>query len=401
MLKLLSSSSACLHAGRTCTRLCSSTSTSTTPTSPPFNLPLISELIEKQHWSEFKTHLKDSSFVTVARQLFDAGADSKIILRYFTWSQKDHKFTHHLELTCRLLHSLANVKEYSDIRAFLDRFVRSHENHSVSSIFHLLAMGGSQFCANCVIVDMLVLAYVKNMRTRLGFEAFQRAGDYGFKLSKLACNPLLSGLVKENEIGCVEYVYKEIIRRRIEADLFTFNIVINGMCKVGKLNKARDITNDMKARGIPPNVVTYNSLIDGYCKMGGLGKMHKADAILKEMVAYNIRPNEITFNILIDGFCKDENVASALKVFEEMKQGLKPNVVTYNSLINGLCCNGKLDEACGLRDEMLRLGLKPNIVTYNALINGFCKKKRMKEARELFDDIRNQGKETWEQPGSS
>lgn len=46
----------------------------------------------------------------------------------------------------------------------------------------------------------------------LGFEAFQRAGDSGSKLSVLSCKHLL----KENEIGCVECVYREMIRRRIE-----------------------------------------------------------------------------------------------------------------------------------------------------------------------------------------
>ncbi|KAL6227057.1 hypothetical protein ACLB2K_001016 [Fragaria x ananassa] len=382
MLKRLSSSSSRLHPRAHIQphhqthviRLCSTIPISENPTSNSFNLPLVSDLIANQRWSELKTHLKDSTFITVLHQLLDFRADPELIRRYLNWAQA-HNAPTNIEITCKLLQTLSNAKKYPKMRAFLDDFVRRNEKHSVSSIFHMLLMCNDQFCVNSVIVDMLVWAYVKNSKTNLGLEAFQRAGDYGFRLSTLSCNALLSALVKENEFGYVEFVYKEMIRRRIAADLYSFNIVINGLCKVGKLNKAKDVMDDMKAWGVAPNVVTYNTIIGGYYKLGGLGKMHKADAMLKEMV---LMPYD--------------DVAAAFKVFEEMRrEGLKPNVVTYNSLINGLCCDGRLEEACGLRDEMLGLGLKPEIATYNALINGFCKKKMLKEARELFDTICERG----------
>uniref|UniRef100_A0A2N9F826 Pentacotripeptide-repeat region of PRORP domain-containing protein n=1 Tax=Fagus sylvatica TaxID=28930 RepID=A0A2N9F826_FAGSY len=219
-------------------------------------------------------------------------------------------------------------------------------------------------------VDMLVLAYVRNRKTHLGFEVFKRAGDYGFRLSVFSCNPLLSDLVKKSEIGDVEFVYKEIRRRRIEPNVITFNVVVNGLCKVGKLNKAGDVIEDMKSWGVSPNVVT-------------VGKMYKADSILKEMVANKVCPNEVTYNILIHGFCKDENLSAAKKVFEEMqRQGLRANVITYNSLINGLCCDEKLDEAIGLRDEMLGSGVKPNVITYKWVLEGESRK-----AARLLNEI--------------
>ncbi|GLT96375.1 hypothetical protein SLE2022_140000 [Rubroshorea leprosula] len=296
-------------------------------------------------------------------------ADPDLTLRYFKWSQKEFNLSHPMESTFRLLHSLANHKKYSRMRSLLNGFVKSGSSISIHSIFHAISMSGDSFCANSIIADMLILSYVYNMKTHLGFEAFKRAGDYEFRLSVLSCNPLLSALVKESEVGDMEYVYKEMIRRRIEGNVISFNIVINGLCKVGKLNRASDLIEDMKAWGISPTVITYNTLIDGYCKKGRIGKMYKADVVLKKMIASNVRPNEITFNILIDGYCKDGSISSAMKVFGEMRnQGLKPNVVTYNSLINGLCGEGRLDEAISLQDEMVSLGLKPSIVTYNALI---------------------------------
>lgn len=341
--------------------LCSSICIPTSLTSQNLNLPLVSELLAKQQWSELRTHLKDSNFAAVLHQLLDSGADPVLILRYLNCSQMDFNDIHTLELTFRLLRSLAVAKRYSKIRAFLHGFVRNNEKLSNSSIIHSLSLGRNQFAANSSISNMLVLAYANNSKTRLGVEAFQKAGDYGFKLLVFSCNPLLRALVKESEIGKLEFVYKEMIRRRIEPNLYTFNMVIRGLCKAGKLEKAKDvIISDMKAWGISPNVVTYNALIDGYCK---LGKMYKADAIVKDMVANSIPPNKCSYNILISGFGKVENIPAAVKVFETMaKQDLKPNVFTCSSLINGLCCIGELDKACDLLDEMRGLGLKPMLL---------------------------------------
>ncbi|KAJ6995869.1 hypothetical protein NC653_012673 [Populus alba x Populus x berolinensis] len=354
--------------------------------------PTITNIISNQHWSKLKVHLQNTDPNTLLQQLLNSGADPELILRYFTWSQKEFKLSHSLELTFRILNSLALTKKYSKIRSFLDKFVKYEKDYSVSAIFHAISMSGDSFCVNSILADMLVLAYVRNLKILRGFEAFKRAGDYGFKLSLISCNPLLSGLVKESENGDMEFVYREMIKRKIELNVISFNIVVNGLCKVGKLNRAGDVIEDMKVRGVSPNVITYNTLIDGYCKMGRIGKMYKADAILKEMVAKGICPNEVTYNILIDGFCKDENVSGAMRVFGEMqRQSLRPNVVTYNTLINGLCSDGKVDEAVALRDQMVSSDLEPNVVTHNVLINGFCKNKTVNEAINLFNDMEKQG----------
>ncbi|KAH6832906.1 Pentatricopeptide repeat superfamily protein [Perilla frutescens var. hirtella] len=207
-----------------------------------------------------------------------------------------------------------------------------------------------------VVFYMLILALVTNRKVDLAFEGFMRmrAWDYGFKLSVRSCNSMLAALVRCGKIGNVEFAYKEMVRRRIEADLTTFNTVVNRLCKAGRLNKASDIVEHMSVYGVTTSVVTYNTLIDDYCKRGGAGRMYKADALLKKMVEKGLSPSVITYNILIDGFCKDDNLAASLRLLKEMKeQGVRPSVITYNTLINGLCADGKIDEAMSLRDEMV------------------------------------------------
>ncbi|CAH9145042.1 unnamed protein product [Cuscuta epithymum] len=351
----------------------------------------VSDLITKQHWSKLRNLINHADPTGFILHLFQPGFSSDAIFSFFKWSQTAYKVSYPPQLLCKLLVLAAKEKRYSMVRSLLHSFVKGGKIHSVSSFFHELLTCSDEFHLNSIIVDMLILALVNNSKADFALETFKRAGDYGFTMSVHSCNPFLLMLVKK-KTGEIEFLYKDMLRRRIALNLFTFNEVVNGLCKEGKLNKAKDVMEDMKIRGVMPNVVTYNTLIDGYCKNGGSSKMYKADEVLKEMVGKGIQPSQITYNTLIDGFCKDNNIKAALKIFSEMKEHqTKPNIVTYNSLINGLCGDGRIRDALDLQTEMVSLGLQPNIVTHNALINGFSKNKMLVEARELFDQIMKKG----------
>jgi len=351
----------------------------------------ISELIAKQHWRKMREILKDSSPDKILQQLIDSEADPRLIVQYFRWLERDFGVLHSLDMHCRMLHLLFVGRVYSQVRKLLNGLVQN-EKYSILEIFHKLSVSGDSFWVNSVLFDMLVQAYVRNSKLSMAVEALRRAWDYGFKLSVLSCNPVLSALAEAGDVKGMGCVFKEVIRRRIQPDLITFNIVISGLCKVGQLQKAGDLLEDIKMWGLSPSVVTYNALIDGYCKKGKMGKMRRADALMKEMMSMNICPNEITYNTLIDGFCRDQNLPAAMRIFKEMQdRGLKPGVITCNTLIKGFCADGKMGDALDVRNLMFLLGLKPDIVTYNVLINGYCKKGMLKEARELLDDADDKG----------
>ncbi|CAN4110966.1 unnamed protein product [Withania somnifera] len=273
-------------------------------------------------------------------KLLDFGFDSSSILSFFRWSQRHQVYHHPLEHLCRVLVLLVNDKKYPKVRSLLLDFVKNGKTHTVSSVYHTLLT-----CSDISVIILLLLTCV----------------------------------VKEGKFEVGELVYKDMIRRRIKVNAYSFNVVINGL----------DVMEDMKVRGIVPNAVTYNTLIDGYCKRGGDGKMYIADALLREMVDQGVSLNKRSYNTLIDGFCKDDNVGTAVKVFKEMKlQGMRvmrPNIVTFNSLIDGLF-------------EMIGLGLEPNIRTYNE-ISGFSKMKMFREAKELFYDIVKQVIDTHSKAG--
>ncbi|EEF49960.1 pentatricopeptide repeat-containing protein, putative [Ricinus communis] len=346
------------------------------------NIPDVVDLIAKQYWSELKTHLKSTNPIALLHQLLTSGADSDLTLRYFTWSQKELKLSHSLELTFRMLHSLAYAKKYSKIRSFLDNCVQNDKNYPVSFIFHAISVSGDSFCANSIIVDILVWADAKNLKTRLGFEAFKRASDYGLKLSVTSCNPLMSGLVKMYK---ADAILKEMKADGICPNEVTFNILIDGFCNDKNVSVAMKVFAEMNRQGVKPNVVTYNSLINGLCNNG---KVNEATTLRDQMVNSCLEPNIITHNALLNGFCKNKMVKQAGELFEDMpKQRITPNVTTYNILIDAYCKDENMEDAFALYRIMLGKGVYPDVSTYNCLIVGLCRKGDLEGARNRVSEM--------------
>ena len=61
-----------------------------------------------------------------------------------------------------------------------------------------------------------------------------------------------------------------------------------------------------------------------------------------------------------------------------------PDVISFTTLIGALCTAGKVDEAFGVLDKMVKKGSSPNLYTYNSLIIGLLKTNRLEEAHKIL-----------------
>ncbi|GAB4835699.1 hypothetical protein Ancab_000609 [Ancistrocladus abbreviatus] len=294
----------------------------TNPSLDAINICTFSEIIAKRRWSELKKVQKDANHIQILQQLFDSNANPSLILVYFTWLEKEYGVSHSLGQYCRLLNLLAKARLYPKIKRLLNDFVAKKEGHSNSSLFHALSMVDDWFCGNSVLVDMLILAYVKNLKVDLAVKAFKLAGHYGVELSVNSCNPMLAALVDQGKIQVMENVHKKIY----------------------------------------PNEITYNTLIDGFYKDENLPAAMK---VFKDMEMQDLKADVVTYNSLISGLCNDQKIHEALDLRDEMLGcGLQPNIVTYSALINGYSKKGMLKEARELSDDAARQGLAPTAVTF-------------------------------------
>ncbi|KAK4851302.1 hypothetical protein QYF36_013958 [Acer negundo] len=360
----------------------------TTQNVPPPQI--VTELISKQQWSQLKIHLETTTNpTTVVQQLFNSGADTDLVLSYFDWSTREFKITYTLELTCRLLHSLSAAKMYSNIKNLLNGLVKDESFCSVSSIFRAFSLcSGDRLCDDhSRVIGMLVVAYVRNKKPHLGFEALKRADDYGLKLSVVSCNQLLNYLVKQSEIE--DAILKDMVESGIPADEFTFNILIDGFCKDRNVLAAMKVFDEMQTQGVTASLITYCSLIHGLC---ACGKLDEAIALRDQMMCSGLKPDIFTYSAIIKVFCKKKMVDKARELFDDLvKQGMVPTSLMYNTLVDAYCKSRRTEDAFALHNFMLDRGVLPNTATYNSLIGGLYSKGDTEGAKRLKNELANKG----------
>lgn len=108
------------------------------------------------------------------------------------------------------------------------------------------------------------------------------------------------------------------------------------------------------------------------------------------MVSENVGVNAVSFHPILN-FLSRKNIGEAVQVLEFMR-GIKvfPDVTSFNYILTAYCCDGKLEEAVKIVDEMDENGIVYDSRTYDALVLGACKAKRVDGGlvllRKMVDD---------------
>ncbi|KAF9350311.1 hypothetical protein BGX26_011487 [Mortierella sp. AD094] len=96
---------------------------------------------------------------------------------------------------------------------------------------------------------------------------------------------------------------------------------------------------------------------------------------LEELKASNSDQLRLTikaYDTVLEGFMKQKDSASAMKIFQEMKdQGLSPELTTFNILLRGYLANRDARAAQRVLESLLLTDIRPNIYTFNLLMSGY------------------------------
>jgi pentatricopeptide repeat protein len=143
---------------------------------------------------------------------------------------------------------------------------------------------------------------------------------------------------------------------------------------------------EMLSKGIEPSVVTFNAIIDACARNG---HMDALPGLRQEMKSRNLSPNLITYSTMIKGFCQRQDMPSALKTLEDLRQtpSLRPDEIVYNTLLEGCSSSGLLVEGERLLSEMRSDGISPSNYTLTVMVRLLGHARRLDRAVELVDDI--------------
>ncbi|KAK6127937.1 hypothetical protein DH2020_038314 [Rehmannia glutinosa] len=209
-----------------------------------------------------------------------------------------------------------------------------------------------------------------------------------------ACNSLLNGLVKDENMKAAWHVYDEMVKRDDGGenrclDNYSVCIMVKGLCKEGKVEKGRGLIEKRWGKDCIPNLVFYNTLIDGYCKRGDV---KRAYGLLEDLKVKGFLPTQETYGALISGFCKRGDFKKVDEILNEMESsGLEINVQVYNNVVDAKYKFGLVGEALETTRKMIKDGYNLDIVTYNTLISNACRDGKVQEAEKLLKEVTNSG----------
>ncbi|KAG6383710.1 hypothetical protein SASPL_156526 [Salvia splendens] len=220
----------------------------------------------------------------------------------------------------------------------------------------------------------------------------------GFEMYKHGCKPncvsytaLLNGLCRDgNSLEAREMM--DMSEGWWTPNSVTYSVILHGFRREGKLSDACDIMMEMIRKGFYPSPVDINLLIQSLCRVG---KTEQARKLMEECLKKGCAVNVVNYTSVIHGFCQNDDLASALSVFDDMylnnkhpdahgrvddllklmdkllpRQSFK---TAYNQIIEKLCCFGHTDEAYKLLGRVLRTASKIDVDTCHILMRTFLR----------------------------
>jgi pentatricopeptide repeat protein len=165
-----------------------------------------------------------------------------------------------------------------------------------------------------------------------------------------------------------------------------FGSVIKGYGRSRRMERLWSVFKEMLSKGIEPSVVTFNAIIDACARNGNMDQL---PWLRQEMKSRNLSPNLITYSTMIKGFCQRQDMPSALRTLEDLRQthGLRPDEIVYNTLLEGCSSAGLLVEGERLLSEMRSDGISPSNYTLTVMVRLLGHARRLDRAVELVEDI--------------
>merc|ERR1719231_1800829 len=79
---------------------------------------------------------------------------------------------------------------------------------------------------------------------------------------------VLKGFAREKKLQRVWEVYEEMVLRRVEISVVSFNTILDACARCGRMDQVASVQEQMQRDRVQPNVITYSAMLKGYCRMG-------------------------------------------------------------------------------------------------------------------------------------
>ncbi|GLT78006.1 hypothetical protein SLA2020_495570 [Shorea laevis] len=294
--------------------------------------------------------------------------DWEAAFTFFLWAGKQPGYAYSVREYHSMISILGKMRKFDTAWALINEMKGGTTGPSLMTPQTLLIMI-RRYCA------------VHNVGRAINtFYAFKR---YKFEVGINEFQGLLSALCRPRE---GERIWREMSKRGVQHDVFSYGSLISCYSKACNLNKVLKLFNRMKEMNIAPDRKVYNAVIHALAK-GRLVK--EATNVMKTMDEKGVTPNIVTYNSLIKPLCRARQIEEAREVFDKMlRQGLSPTIRTYHAFLRTLRTG---EEVFVLLETMKKMGCQPNTDTYIMLIRKFCRWRQLDNVFKLWSEMSQNG----------
>ncbi|CAK9867651.1 unnamed protein product [Sphagnum jensenii] len=203
-------------------------------------------------------------------------------------------------------------------------------------------------------------------------------------MDSFSWNRRLAKYVKTGEYEKTMELFKQMQKRGMRPDRFTFVPVLNACAGLRALEEGRRAHQLIMQTGCEADVFVGSSLVDMYAKCG-----HMEDALR----VFNKMPSRdvVTWSALILGHVKYGQGQKALELFRQMQQeGVQPDPVTFVAVLNACASVSALEEGRRAHEQIIR-----NAFVGSSLVDMYAKCGSMEDAWRVFCKMPSQDVVTW------
>ncbi|XP_022924289.1 pentatricopeptide repeat-containing protein At1g08070, chloroplastic-like [Cucurbita moschata] len=188
---------------------------------------------------------------------------------------------------------------------------------------------------------------------------------------------LLKGCALSLEFKVGKVLHGQIVKYRLDSDLYIETTLLNMYASCGDLNSARFLFEKMGHR----NKVVWTSMISGYTRNHC---PNEALVMYEKMVEDGFSPDEVTMVTLVSASAELKDLGVGMKLHSRIQEmGMKICAVLGSALVDMYAKCGDLKTARQVFDNMS----ERNVYTFSALIFGYVKNNRSTEALQLFKEM--------------
>lgn len=201
-----------------------------------------------------------------------------------------------------------------------------------------------------IVYSRLISGLLDSGRLDQAEEVLQQMEDEGIPLTIQTVNSLLAHHTrrKKVDLGNVVRCLRLVSEKGLEADVFTFTMVLQALLSTGQRDATAKLIKIMEATGIRPSVTTYGAIINNLANSGKADQLKAAVELIDEMERKGLPTNEVIYTSVIQGFLRaisnthlpslgdDQHpyVTAALTLKDRMEsRGIFFNRIGFNAII--------------------------------------------------------------------